>query len=59
MVGSIELKVQLNAALKADIYEVAKIGAHKLVTGSAYADIMVPLSRTLTSGKFLGLGHLR
>ena len=59
MVGSIELKVQPNAALKAASFEVANIGAHELVTGSAYQDIMVPLSRALTSGMFLRLGHLR
>jgi hypothetical protein len=32
MVGSIELKVQLNVALKAASFEVANFGAHELVT---------------------------
>ena len=49
--GGFELKAQLTAALKAAGYEVTDFGAHELVTGDDYPDVVVPLSRAVAKGE--------
>jgi ribose 5-phosphate isomerase B len=49
--GGFELKVQLNAALKATGYEVVDFGAHELVTEDDYPDFVVPLARAVARGE--------
>jgi ribose 5-phosphate isomerase B len=49
--GGFELKAQLTAALKAAGYEVTDFGAHELVTGDDYPDVVVPLARAVARGE--------
>jgi ribose 5-phosphate isomerase B len=49
--GGFELKAQLTAALKAAGYEVTDFGAHELVTGDDYPDVVVPLARAVAKGE--------
>ena len=49
--GGFELKLQLTAALKAAGYEVTDFGAHELVTGDDYPDVVVPLARAVAKGE--------
>ena len=49
--GGFELKAQLTAALKAAGYEVTDFGAHELVTGDDYPDVLVPLARAVAKGE--------
>ena len=49
--GGFELKAQLTAALKAAGYGVTDFGAHELVTGDDYPDVVVPLARAVAKGE--------
>ena len=49
--GGFELKAQLTASLKAAGYEVTDFGAHELVTGDDYPDVVVPLARAVAKGE--------
>ena len=49
--GGFELKVQLTAALKAAGYEMADFGAHELIPGDDYPDLVVPLARAVARGE--------
>ena len=48
--GGFELKAQLVLALKAEGYEVKDYGAHELVAGDDYPDLVVPLARAVARG---------
>ena len=49
--GGFELKAQLTETLKAAGYEVTDFGAHELVTGDDYPDVVVPLARAVAKGE--------
>jgi ribose 5-phosphate isomerase B len=49
--GGFELKVQLTTALKAAEYEVVDFGAHELVSGDDYPDLVVPVARAVARGE--------
>ena len=49
--GGFELKAQLTVALKAAGYKVTDFGAHELVTGDDYPDVVVPLARAVAKGE--------
>ncbi|MCC7308667.1 MAG: RpiB/LacA/LacB family sugar-phosphate isomerase [Acidobacteria bacterium] len=51
--GGFELKAALNELLKADGYEVVDFGAHELVAGDDYPDLVVPMARAVAGGEVL------
>ena len=54
--GGFELKMELTTSLKAAGYEVLDFGAHELILGDDYPDVVLPLARAVRSGEaFRGL----
>jgi ribose 5-phosphate isomerase B len=49
--GGFELKARLAKVLEAAGHQVEDFGAHELVTGDDYPDMVVPLARAVASGE--------
>lgn len=49
--GGFELKVELSASIKAAGFEVVDFGAHELVPGDDYPDLVVPMARAVANGE--------
>ena len=49
--GGFELKMELTRSLKVAGYEVLDFGAHELISGDDYPDLVVPMARAVASGE--------